>query len=423
MRFPGALAILVWSALLAGCPHGRGGLKPAGDDALPAILWRAQLEGNPWPLGRLGDDLLVWDMRVATEGFLFPIQLAALSPQDGKALWASPVRPWLRDTGVPWSVSLASRGGVVGTWEKGDVLRTLRLADGQDAWSLPRSRDVTSHDRGLVTVGAGALWLLSAEEGRTLARHRLGADPVLGPISLGSLIALVLPQGRLVAQDPLSGKVAWDKALPGGAAAEPGALLAAGTTLLVAVREPADAAVGARLLAFHAEGGALLWEAKIPASERPPRATALSSIQIAGDLLLCPDPVHRCLRALELATGRERFRVCGLRLESPTARFGNVIYALGQDQRSETALGRGDPWYSVDFPVLMIESGGGGTAPVLLPERRDHDRALGNSRRPLRAVRLPWMPPTNGVLHLVQRNRFLLALRVGHPPVAPRPRP
>jgi hypothetical protein len=379
---------------------------------LPAVQWRIQLEGEPWPYGLLGDVLLVWNMRKAERGFVYPIQLMALSPQDGKSLWTTPVRPWLRETSVPWSISLASMEGTIGTWEKGDVFRALRLTDGQDAWSLPRSREVASHKRGLVTAGAGALWLLSPSQGRTLARHRLPADPVLGPVAIGNAVAIVLPGGRLQALDPGSGKVIWERALQGGDRAEPGALLSAGGVLLVALREPGPEA-GARLFAFGHEGGTSLWEARVPASERPSSPGALSCIHQAGDLALWPDPQKRCLRAIELATGRERFRTCGLRLESPASRHGDVIYTLGADPKAEAALKRGDPWYSVDYPVLKLEAGGGGTAPIFLKSRRKGKNAKDAPLRQLRALRLPWAAPTSSVLFLVGRNRFLTALQVG----------
>lgn len=386
------------------------------------MLWSVQLEGDPWPHGLAGGTLYVWNERQATEGFRFPIQLSALSPLDGKTLWSTPIRPWLFDPEVPWSLSVALLEPVVGAWVKGDVVRLLRSIDGADAWSLPQSHGLASVPGGLVTVSERALVLLSPADGRTLRQNPLPTEPRLPLVAVGDRVVLALSGGRLRAVDPTTGKVHWERDAPGGAARELGALLPAKDRVLLAQRGIALGGPGATLTALSAETGAHLWEARVPVEERPGRASALASLQLAGDLVIWPDPRQACLRALELATGRERFRTCGLRLSSPVARFGAALYALGAEPASEAALGRGDPWYAVDFPLLKVDAVRGTVSRIVTTSsnrgRRRHRQGPARSRA-VRATRLAYGAPNDGVLYLVQRNKFLTALRVGFPAEGP----
>lgn len=415
------MALLV--SFLPACPHARRGIAPPVGQEVPAVLWTVQLEDEPWPHGIVSDALLVMSMRTSEAGFSYPIQLNALAPADGKLLWNTPTRPWLLDRDVPWSFALDWRAPVLGIWEKGDVLRTLRMEDGQDAWSLPECRGVVAMQSGLVTAARGALWLLEPKDGRTLKRQKLPASPLLPPVRIKDLAVLVLGDGRVVAMDPGTGQIRWERTLRGAPPGKPGLLLSWDGGALVAISEPTNQGSSGRVLALDGVSGAPLWEAPLPIQKRPGSPSGLARLRIQGDLLLWPEPKGDCMRALELATGKVRFRTCGLNLRSPAVRFENSIYALGVDDTSAKALRRGAPWYAVDFPVVVINATTGKASPLL---RRDVQRAspprrgrpTDDSQGSSRATRLPLARVTDGVIYLLERNRFLTALRVGYSPVS-----
>ncbi|MFH2010634.1 MAG: PQQ-binding-like beta-propeller repeat protein [bacterium] len=409
------LALVAALLLGAGCPRARSRTQRRTDLQLPAIDWSIQLEGDPWPYGVSGENLLVWTYRFADAGFLFPIKLESYAADSGKANWSIPIRPWLWTTDAPWSFNIVQTQAVLGAWVKGNVARTVKLSDGGDAWSIPLCNGLVGTKDHLVAATERSLQLLQPLTGRIERQIELPSPLAAPPILIGGQLIALLEGQLLVAVDLKSGRILWRQAL-GGAGALPDRPHAAGALILIP-QLPSEAGHGkspgqqvAVLEARRADTGALVWRKRIAGRATAGQASPLGGLRVAGDLLLLTQSSKRCLLALELSTGRQRFRRCGLHLSTPPVRHGNRLYALGSDAQSRAALARGEPWYAVDFPLLTVDTRQGKTQPVILKSRRG--RAV-RRQRPVRAVRLQILPLSSDVIYLLQKHRFLSALRVG----------
>ncbi len=406
----------------AGCPQHRGRTPQPVRPELPAYEWTVQLEGNPWPQGIVGDSLLVWSYRKATDGFLFPIQLSAQAPADGANIWTTPIRPWLLDRNVPWTFNLTRAGAVVGAWVKGDVVRMLNRSTGMDAWSMPRCQGVVAVGGKLWVLTDRALIVLDAALGREERRISLPGRGAAPPVLAGGLVLVLLQSNALVALHPSTGRVAWQLRLTTQADRAIGPLIATGDRVLIPHRPSAKNATEAGLVARRARDGVALWQARLPLDPPKGQRPTVGRLTVAGDLVLWPERAARCLRGLDLSTGRQRFRQCGVHPDVPPVRWGRKVYLLGDDARSRAALARGEPWYTADFPLLELNADTGVTGLVTVVHRRHRrhrSRILSHKqaaiRRPVRAVRLALSPPSDGILYLIQRNKFLTALRVAWP--------
>lgn len=409
------LALALALLLSAGCPRARTRTQRGADLPLPAIDWSIQLEGDPWPYGVSGENLLVWTYRFAQAGFLFPIKLESYATDNGKANWSIPIRPWLWTTDAPWSINIARNRTVLGAWVKGNVARTVKLQDGSDAWSIPLCNGLVATKDHIVAATERSLQLLHPLTGRTERQIELPKPLAAPPVLIGGRLVALLDGKLLVGIDLKGGRLLWRKTL-GGAGGMPDRPHAAGNLILVPqlpsetghAKSPGQQV--AVLEARRADTGALVWSKRIVGRATAGQASPLGGLRVAGDLLLLAQKDKRCLLALELSTGARRFRSCGLHLSTPPVRHGNRLYVLGSDGQSRAALKRGEPWYAVDFPLLFLDTKQGKAQPVILRSRR------GRSVRdpvPVRAVRLQTMPLRNDVLYLLQRHRFLTALRIG----------
>lgn len=407
--------LLAVVTLGTGCP--KNGSRTPGDPArpeLPALEWTIQLEGNPWPLGILGDTLYVGTYRQARAGFLFPIQLAAYAPADGKRIWSAPIRPWLGDREVPWSFRLSALGPVIGTWVKGDVVRMLRRETGEDAWSLPRCHGLTP--------AAGALWAASGDElilldparGRELGRVRLPARITAPPVRANDHLVVLLQGPRLAAIKLDTRRITWQRALQGVPEGETARPRAVGALALLPYRPAPKSSDGAVVQAYRVADGQPAWRARVPPALRPARAALLERLTVTGDLLIWPEAENRCLRAFQIHDGAQRFRACGIHTAVTPARWKDTLFVLGDDANSREARKEGAPWYTVDFPLLEIDVRSGKRRPVRATGRGGGGPGA-TERQPVRALRLTQRPLRDGVLYLVQRNKFLTAVRVGYP--------
>ena len=419
-----AVGVLLLALLVAACPRPRRPGNGALPTKFPAVMWSIQLEGDPWPHGIVGDSLLVWTYRFAESGFLFPIKLESYSPTDGNPLWSVPMRPWLRSVQSPWSFTASHAKGIVGAWVKGDVARALTLRDRTDAWSIPQCGGLLSVTSHFVLASEQTLQKLNPLTGRTELRIPLAAPLAAPPVLAGGRLVVLLSTGRLVGMDSTTGKILWQRALPPHRIKRAGWPTAAGSIFLLPYGAPPKGTppnpTESRLEARSADTGRVIWrKTRLGSSPEPTHA----NLRQAGDLLLWLDPAQGCVRGLELTTGRQRFRTCGLRLTTPPIRHGMHLYALGDDKKSREALTRGEPWYVVDFPVLSIDITTGRASPVTLAVSRGrrHSSRRRKGPRSLRAIRLQLTPVIGDVLYMIRRHRYLTALGLPRTDVTPKP--
>ncbi len=407
-------AVLI-ALVVTGCPQHRTN-TPSGSTQGAQILWSVQLEGDPWPWAVVDGNLLVWTYRFAHAGFLYPIKLESYSALGGKSNWSVPVRPWLWSTQSPWSFNAVVFKTVLGAWVKGNVARSLRLDTGQEAWSIPLCHGLARFGKWLVVASESRLLLLDPRTGRTHKEISMASPLAAPPIVQDHILVGLQEDGHLVGVNLSTGTQAWRyrawRHKISGAAGQPDRPLAAGD-LVVLPYLPADSAKGtgaaAILEARRIRTGKLVWRRSVSAAPSGIKTSGLAGLRVAGDLLLLPQKNKTCLLALNLANGEPRFRRCGLHLSSAPVRHGKWLYLLGTDKRSTAALSRGDPWSTVDFPLLAVHTRTGRARAVERPGRRRRRQRT----HLLRAVRLQTTPQVTGVLYLLQRQRFLTAFRLG----------
>jgi hypothetical protein len=401
-----ALCALV-AVLATACPR-RPVKGPAPSTDGPVVLWTIQLEGDPWPWKVAGQRLLVWQHRFAHEGFLFPIKLESYGVTAGKSHWSVPIRPWLWSTDSPWSHNAVLLGGHVGAWVKGNVARTLVLTTGEEAWSIPLCNGLAPFGAHLVVASESRLLILEPGSGRTTREVSLTAPLAAPPVVFGGVLVGLAEDRHLVAVRLADGALLWRHKV-GGTHGMPDRPLAAGDLVLLP-HLPGDAARGsgasALLEARRVSNGALAWRRSVASRAGAGKASPLAGLHVSGDLLLLPEPSHGCLSAWNVKDGTPRFRRCGLNLSSTPVRHGEVLYALAMDKRSAEALRKGEPWSTVDFPLVAVSAA---TGKVRAVRRFRHG---GRGLRQERAVRLQTGPMIGDVLYLLQRNRFLTALRL-----------
>ncbi len=255
------------------------------------------------------------------------------------------------------------------------------------------------------------LLLLDPLTGKTHREISLTSPLAAPPTVRGQLLVGLQEDGHLVGVNLSAGKQVWRHKV-GGTADQADRPIPAGDFVLLphlpanSVRSSGTAAL---LEARRFATGKLMWSRLVPAPPGTNKGSPLAGLRVAGDLLLLLQNNKSCLQALNLADGSPRFRRCGLHLSSAPVRHGKWIYALGTDKRSTSALRRGEPWSNVDFPLLAIHTRTGRARALERPTRR--------RRRPharfLRAVRLQSGAQVSGVLYLLQRHRFLTALKLG----------
>jgi len=398
---------------LTGCPRARpGSLSTSTGGA--KVLWSVQLEGDPWPWAVVDGNLLVWTYRFAHAGFLFPIKLESYGVQNGKTNWSVPIRPWLWSTESPWSFNAVVFTDVLGAWVKGNVARSLRLDTGQEAWSIPLCGGLARFGKWLVAASESRLLILDPLSGKTHREIPLASPLIAPPVVRGDLVVGLQEDQHLVGVSLSRGTLAWRHRV-GGPAGQPDRPLAAGDLVLLP-HLPVDSAQGAgtaMLEARRTSTGRLAWRRRVPTTTKDDKSSPLAGLRVAGDLVLLPQKNNTCLQAINLADGSPRFRRCGLHLSSSPVLHGKWIYVLGTDKRSAAALRRGEPWSTVDFPLLAVHVRTGRARALKQPQRRRRRR-----HRFLRAVRLQSGPGANGILYLLQRNRFLTAIRLGSPRTA-----
>lgn len=403
---------VLMALLTAGCPKSRPN-GPSNGAAGPTLLWSVQLEGDPWPWAVVDGNLLVWTYRFAHAGFLFPIKLESYSAESGKANWSVPMRPWLWSTESPWSFNTVLFKDLLAAWVKGNVARTLRLDTGQEAWSIPLCNGLARSGKWLVAASESRLLILDPATGKAQREILLTSPLTTPPVVQGDLLVGLQQDQHLLGLNVSTGLQVWRQKV-GGAAGQPDRPLPAGDLVLLP-HLPKDAAQGASaaatLEARRMSTGALVWRHTVSAPKGDRKGSPLAGISVAGDLLLLPQNGNTCLQTLNLADGRPRFRRCGLNLSSTPVRHDKWLYVLGTDKRSAEALRKGTPWSTVDFPVLAVHTRTGRARAVARPQRRKRRRR--RRSRKLRAVRLQSGTQSGGVIYLLQRHRFLTALRLG----------
>lgn len=403
-------ALCALGALSGGCPPS-GALRSAasGSGSLPRVLWSVQIDGNPWPLGRRGDHVYVWSLRRAPKGFLFPIRLLARDPRSGQSQWRVPIRPWLRTRGVLQSVVVARARSTLGAWVKGDVIRAIREADGEDAWSLPRGSGITSHGATYVIPVGRELRYLDPRDGRERARIPLPAPASKQLLHTAGTLLLQIGPDEVLAMDLARRRIAWRKHMGWLAHPPAGPPQTASGNALFAVWRSSAAGQVADLYALRLQSGTLAWRVSLPTPQREARKEAALAWRATEDLILWPAPKAGCVWGLDAATGRRRFRTCGLSLSSLPVRVGDRLYALGANARASEALAQGLAWYAVDYPLISLDVKTGKARPLLKPlgRRQRRVRAV-----PIRTLRLPLAPRSKAVLYLLGRDRFLTALQV-----------
>lgn len=402
------LGAVVIALLVTGCPRHRPG-GPSKSTRGAEVLWSIQLEGDPWPWAVVDGNLLVWTYRFAHAGFLFPIKLESYGARNGKTNWSVPIRPWLWSTESPWSFNAVVFTDVLGAWVKGNVARSMRLDTGQEAWSIPLCNGLARSGKWLVAASESRLLILDPRTGKTHREIPLASPLTAPPVVRGDLLVGLQEDQHLVGVNLSKGAQVWRHKV-GGAAGQPDRPLAAGDLVLLP-HLPVDPAQGsgaaALLEARRTSTGSLAWRRLVPVPVKDGKGSPLAGLRVAGDLLLLQQNSNTCLQAINLADGSPRFRRCGLHLSSAPVLHGKWIYVLGTDKRSAAALRRGEPWSTVDFPLLAVHTRTGRARAVEQPRRRRRRRS-----RFLRAVRLQSGPLTGGVLYLLQRHRFLTALRL-----------
>jgi putative pyrroloquinoline-quinone binding quinoprotein len=405
----GVVPVILGVALLVtGCPQHRTN-TPSKSAQGAKVLWSIQLEGDPWPWAVVDGNLLVWTYRFAHAGFLFPIKLESYNAQNGRTNWSVPVRPWLWSTDAPWSFNAVLFKNVLGAWVKGNVARSLRLDTGQEAWSIPLCHGLARAGKWLVVASESRLMLLDPSTGKTQREIFLTSPLAAPPLVRGQILVGLQEDAHLVGVNLTTGKRIWRHKV-GGAAGQPDRPLAAGNLVLLP-HLPTGSAGGsttaALLEARRISTGKLVWRRSVPAPASSTKGSPLSGLRVAGDLLMLLQNDKSCLQVLNLADGSPRFRRCGLHLSSAPVRHGKWLYVLGTDKRSAAALSRGEPWSTVDFPLLAVHTRTGRARAVMRPGSRRRRRSLR-----LRAVRLQSSSQASGTLYLLQRQRFLTAFRL-----------
>jgi len=401
------LGAVVAALVLTGCPQRRP-KGPSNSTEGPELLWSVQLEGDPWPWAVVDGNLLVWTYRFAHAGFLFPIKLESYGAEGGKANWSVPIRPWLWSTESPWSFNTVLFKDVISAWVKGNVARTLRLDTGKEAWSIPLCNGLVRWGKWLVAASESRLLILDPSTGKTHREIPLTSPMVTPPIVQGDLLVGVGQDQFLVGVILTTGKPLWRHRV-GGPQGQPDRPIAAGNLILLPHLPTSSAGANAAALleARSMRTGSLVWRRSVEVQAGDHKGSPLAGLRAAGDLLLLRQNNNTCLQTLNLNDGSPRFRRCGLQLTSSPVRLGKWLYVLGTDKHSAAALHRGEPWSTVDFPLLAVHTRTGKARAVRRP-RQSRQRS-----RHLRAVRLQTGPQTEGVLYLLQRHRFLTALRLG----------
>ncbi len=392
------------ATLLLGCPR-RDPRAPSTAASGPKELWSTQIEGDPWPWRVAKGNLLVWRYRLARAGFLFPIKLESYGAATGRANWSVPIRPWLWSTQVPWSVNVALFETTIAAWVKGNVARSLRLDTGEEAWSIPLCRGLARAGDHLVMVSESRLLVLEPTTGKTMREIPLASPLVTPPVVRGRQVVGLTADGHLVSVSLDSGRSLWRRRVDIHLGAQPDRPVLAGSIILLPLLPSSTAAdKKATLEARSLSTGALLWRQKVPRSGGS--SSPLAGMTVAGDVLLVLQRASGCLLVHDLASGRLRFRRCGLNLASAPLRHGKWLYVLGTDRGSVAALRRGDVWSTIDFPLLALHARTGRARAVRRPGRRR------GASRFLRATRLQIGPLDQRLLYLLQRDRFLSALRL-----------
>lgn len=402
-RWPGAaLGLLALLAAGAGCraPRPDG---PRGSGALPAVLWSIQLEGDPCPVGVEGGSVLVWSQRKTEKGFRYGIRLEGYATADGRAVFSVPIRPWLSHVAAPWSFHLAARDALISVWEKGNVVRTIGSETGEDRWSYPNALGVVAAGPYRWVASERSLFALRPSTSRVERVTRLPGTAATPPVLAGGHVVVTTTAGDLVGVEATSGQVAWTARMTRAGARRP---VAAGDDVVVTYATEQGPDAGVRLEVRRGRDGWVRFHVDLPRAEAALLLAVEEGVQAAGDLLLVREPAAGCLRALELATGRQRFRQCGVLGSSLPVLAGAVAYYLADDPVARAREQQGVPWTVVDRPVWALDLATGQAQPLRLPV----DRRSGGAA--VRAVRLPLRPVTDGVLHLLQGHLFLTALRV-----------
>ncbi len=403
--------------LTAGCPKRRTNGPTASKDS-PRQLWSVQLEGDPWPWAVVDGNLLVWTYRFAHAGFLFPIKLESYSAASGKTNWSVPIRPWLWSTESPWSFNTVLFKKSIAAWVKGNVARSLSLNTGQEAWSIPLCNGLARAGNQLVAASESQILLIEPKTGKTQKEISLTSPLATPPVVRGTVLVGLQEDGHLLGVNLATGRQLWSRKV-GGVSGHPDRPMIVGKLVLLP-HLPSDGAKGASasavLEARRLGTGTLVWRRSIAAPASDAKGSPLAGLRVAGDLLLLPQKNNTCLQAHNLNDGSPRFRRCGLHLSSAPVRHGKWLYVLGTDKRSDSALRKGEPWSTVDFPVLAVHVRTGRARAVKRPRRsrrRSRRRRRRRRTRFLRAVRLQSGPLRSGVLYVLQRHRFLTALYLG----------
>ncbi len=229
--------------------------------------------------------------------------LLAVDPKDGALRWK-------RSLGTPLS-SPALHGDTVLVMGRDNLLRSFALKDGTPRWSTPLGADLPmpgdprlwdywvcspTMAEGKVFVGSGdgGVYALNPETGKVLWRATTEGWVRSTPAVVDGLVYVGSYDGKVHALDAATGTSRWTYDTKGAVLAAPA----------VAEGRVVVGSRSAAVFSLDAKTGALQWRSVIPNG-----CWVVAPAAIAEGLAVVGTSDERYLAALDLATGKERWRL------------------------------------------------------------------------------------------------------------------
>jgi len=151
--------------------------------------------------------------------------LVALAPKTGETIWQSPMAGSTMSDGTP----VVADGRVYVGNQTADQMLAFDVDDGRQLWNSPRQLTnwqdgtPTADDAGRVFIGSGnGLVARAGATGEVLWVHRSAGPSYLrqnatpaAAATVGGVVYMGFPDGRVSALEAASGTVIWSRALPG----------------------------------------------------------------------------------------------------------------------------------------------------------------------------------------------------------------